>query len=370
MIASEARVALVHDWLVSMRGGEKVVEAFLEIFPQADVFTLVARPERLSPMLRNRRLRTTLLQRLPFGRTHYRWFLPAFGFFMGRFDLSGYDIVISTHTACAKWVRTPPGVPHVCYCNTPMRYVWDLFDDYFGRAAWPVRLAAGAFRRRLQRRDLESNRGVTHFFANSTEVRDRIRRLYDRDSVILHPPVDVERFARAPNRSGGGEYHLVLSALVPYKRVDLAVEACNRLREPLLVVGEGGELGRLKALAGPTVTFRGWADDAELPQLYAGARSLLFPGREDFGIVPVEAAASGCPVVAYGKGGALDTMVEGVTGTFFPEQTVESLVQAIERLRGMRFAREAMLERARAFSRDEFLRRARRDLHDWLGLAF
>ena len=353
-----------------MRGGEKVLDAFVEMFPQADLFTLVACPDRLGPRLRSRPIRTTLLQYLPFGRSHYRWFLPTFGWFMGRLDLFGYDLVISTNTACAKWVRVPPGVPHVCYCNTPMRYVWDLFDDYFGKASWPVRLAAGAFRGRLQRRDLESNKGVTHFFANSNEVKERIRRLYDRDSTVLHPPVDLERFEGGGVREGRGGYHLVVSALVPYKRVDLAVEACNRLKEPLLVVGEGGELERLKRRAGPNIRFQGWVSDSELPGLYAGARSLLFPGREDFGIVPVEAAASGCPVVAFGRGGALDTMEEGVTGTFFREQTVDSLVEAVVRLRGMKFDPAAMRTRAAAFSRSEFLRKSRDYLREWLGLAF
>jgi glycosyltransferase involved in cell wall biosynthesis len=364
-------VALVHDWLVAMRGGEKVLEAVLEVFPQADLFTLVARRGRLSPGLRDRDIRTSLLQRLPFGPSHYRWFLPAFGWFMGRLDLSGYDLVFSSSSACAKWVRTPRGVPHVCYCHTPMRYVWDLFDDYFSRASWPVRTAARAFRGRLQRRDLESNRGVTHFLANSREVQGRIRRLYDRDSTVLPPPVEVDRFPAPPDpRRGGGDYHLVVSALVPYKRVDLAVEACNRLKEPLLVVGEGDQLRRLKAMAGPTVTFRGWAGDGELPALYAGARSLLFPGLEDFGIVPVEAIACGCPVVAYGKGGVLDTLEDGVTGTLFGEQTVEGLLDAMERMRRMRFDPAAMRARAGAFSRGSFTGSLRGHLREWLGLAF
>jgi len=353
------RVALVHDWLVGMRGGEKVLEAFLEIFPEADLFTLVARPERLSGPLRAKDIRTTLLQLLPFGRSHYRWFLPLFDRFMGGLDLSGYDLVVSTNTACAKWVRIPPGVPHVCYCNTPMRYIWDLFDDYFGKAAWPVRMMARAFRGRLQRKDIETNDRVTFFFANSNEVKDRIRRLYGRDSTVLHPPVDLDRFRlvkTTPKREGP---YLVLSALVPYKRVDIAVSACNRLKAPLLVVGEGGELKKLKKMAGPTVTFKGWADDSELPAIYAGAKALLFPGREDFGIVPVEAMASGCPVVAYGRGGVLDTMEEGVTGVLFSEQTVEGLLGGIERLEGMRLDPAAMRKKAMAFSREEFLRKAR-----------
>jgi glycosyltransferase involved in cell wall biosynthesis len=353
------RIALIHDWLVSMRGGEKVVDALLGVFPNADLFTLVACPDRLSGRLAGKAIRTTSLQHWPMGRSHYRWFLPLFDRFMSEFDLSGYDLVVSTNTACAKWVRVPQGVSHVCYCNTPMRYVWDLFDDYFGKAPLPVRVMARLFRKRLQEQDLRSNEGVTHFIANSREIQERITRLYGRDSTVIHPPVDIGRFSARTESPRGDAPFLVVSALVPYKRVDLAVQACNRLCEPLLVVGEGGELRRLRAMAGPSVRFQGWVSDRDLPELYRNARALLFPGREDFGIVPVEAAASGCPVIAYKAGGALDTMQEGVTGTFFNEQAMESLVDAMRRFAGMKLDATAMQGRAQAFSGEEFERKIR-----------
>lgn len=362
------RVALVHDWLTGMRGGERVLEALLELFPEADVFTLVARPERLSPALRSRRIFTSTLQRIPFGRSRYRWFLPLFRFFMGRLDLSAYDAVVSSSSACAKWVHPRPGATHVCYCHTPMRYVWDLFDDYFGpRSPLPVRLAGRIFRDSLRRADLESNASVTYFLANSREVAERIRRLYGREARVLYPPVDVDRFAPAPPGTEKREF-LALSALVPYKRLDLAVRVFSRRGLPLRVVGEGPEERRLRRLAGPSVSFHGPASEEEVPRLLSRARALVFPGLEDFGIVPVEALASGCPVIAYGRGGVLDTLEDGATGPLFSEQTETSLEGALNRfLAAPPPDPGALARRARAFARDRFLKEAR-DFFRGIGL--
>jgi len=356
------RVALVTDWLVTRRGGEKVFEAFLELFPEADVFTLVRNPAILSGHLEGRRVQTSFLQRVPGAVSRYRYYLPLYDRCMAGFDLSGYDLILSGSSACAKWVRNPRKVPHLCYCHTPMRYVWDLFEEYFGRgrASWPVRLAARASRGYLQRRDLASNEGVTFFWANSTEVKERIRRIYGRDAEVLNPPVEIERFA--PTR-GPRDYYLVFSALVPYKRVDLAVEACARRGWRLIVAGEGPERRRLERLAGPTVEFKGQVSDEQAATLLAGAKALLFPGCEDFGIVPVEALASGTPVVAYGRGGGLDSLEDGVTGPWFQEQTVEALTGAIERL-GREGAPdpEGLRRRSLVFSRERFKERVQADL--------
>jgi glycosyltransferase involved in cell wall biosynthesis len=363
------RVALVADWLVTRRGGEKVFEVFLELFPEADVFALVCRPEVLGARLDGHKVHTSFLQRVPCGVERYRYFLPLYDRCMAGFDLSRYDLILSGSSACAKWVRNPKGVPHACYCHTPMRYVWDLFDEYFGpgRASLPIRWAAKRFRPYLQKCDLRSNVGVTHFWANSTEVQGRISRLYGREAEVLNPPVETDRFQPAKER---GDYYLVFSALVPYKRVDLAVQACTRRGWKLLVAGEGPERTRLEKLAGPTVKFLGRVEDDRIPGLLAGARALLFPGLEDFGIVPVEALAAGTPVVAYGKGGVLDSLVDGPTGPWFFEQTVEALVEAVEKL-GKTWISDPwdLHRRALAFSRDRFKLRVQEDLRKMYNLS-
>jgi glycosyltransferase involved in cell wall biosynthesis len=328
----------------------------LELFPDADLFTLVYRPEKMGPEFQRRRVSASFLQRLPFGKSRYQYYLPLFWELMGGFDLSSYDLIVSSSSACAKWVRNPAKVPHVCYCHTPMRYIWDLFDDYFGPSSFaPVRWSAKFFRPYLQRCDLRSNEGVTHFLANSTEVQSRIKRIYGRESEVLHPPVDVDRFKL---KKGAGDYFLVLSALVPYKKVDLAVKVCTARNWPLLVVGKGSEEKRLRRLAGPTVTFKGWASQEEIPQYYSNAKALLFPGKEDFGIVPVEALASGCPVIAFAEGGVRDTLEDGVTGVQFQEQTEQALEGAIDRFLSSKFDPEALRKKAMPFSKARFLFKA------------
>ncbi len=347
------KIAIVHDWMTGMRGGEKVLLALLELFPQADLFTLVYRPEKMDPIFLKRRVTTSFLQKIPFGKSRYQYFLPLFWELMGGFDLSDYDLIVSSSSACAKWVRNPKKALHVCYCHTPMRYIWDLFDDYFGKEAKaPIRWAAGAFRPYLQRCDLRSNEGVTKFLANSNEVKGRIERIYGREAEVLHPPVDVERFRAKKEK---GEYFLALSALVPYKKIELAVRVCSKRNWPLWVVGQGSEENKLRALAGSTVSFKGWAAEDELPDIYSRAKALIFPGKEDFGIVPVEAMASGVPVVAFGEGGVLDSVQDGVTGLFFSRQTDESLEEALEKLDRTPFDPQVLRERANQFSKARFL---------------
>jgi len=342
--------------MTGMRGGEKVLLAFLELFPQADLFTLVYRPDQMDPVFQKRRVTTSFLQNLPCGKTLYQYFLPLYWELMGGFDLSSYDLIVSSSSACAKWVRNPKQILHVCYCHTPMRYIWDLFDDYFGKEAKaPVRWAARAFRSYLQRCDRKSNEGVTRFLANSNEVKERIQRIYGREAEVLHPPVDVDRFQL---RNGKGEYFLVLSALVPYKKIDLAVRVCTKRGWPLWVVGKGSEEKKLRTIAGLTVSFKGWAGNNELPEIYAGAKALLFPGKEDFGIVPVEAMACGVPVVAFGEGGVLDSVQDGVTGVYFHQQTEDALEEAIDKLEKIEFNPQTLRDRANQFSKARFLFKA------------
>ena len=356
------KVALVHDWLTGMRGGERCLEVFAELFPEADLFTLLHVPGSVAPVIERRRIVTSFLQRLPQAERRYRHYLPLFPAAVRAFDLRGYDLVLSSSHAVAKSVRVPAGALHVCYCFTPMRYVWDLYDDYFGPRAGPVtRLLMPPVAAWLRRWDRKTARGVHHFVAISRFVADRIRRAYGREADVIYPPVDVSRFRveEAP-----GEFYLVVSALTPYKRVDLAVEACNRLGRQLRVVGSGPEERRLRALAGPTVEFLGWRDDAEIADLYARARALLFPPLEDFGITPLEAMAAGRPVIAFGEGGARETVVppgegEPPTGLFFARQTVDDLSAAIQRFEASahQFEPKALRRRAEAFDRPVFRER-------------
>ena len=358
------RVALVHDWLTGMRGGERCLEVFCELFPEAPLFTLLHVPGSVSPTIERRRIVTSFVQRLPGAAHRYRYYLPLFPAAVARFDLRGFDLVLSLSHCAAKAVRRPPGATHVCYCFTPMRYVWDMYEDYFGRDAgtamrWLMPPVAAALRRWDRRTD-----GVDRFVAISGHIADRIRRVYGREADVLHPPVEVARFhpAAAPQ-----DYYLVVSALAPYKRVDLAVQAAGRLGRRLLVVGTGPEERRLRGLAGPGVEFLGWRADAEVATLYAGCRAVLFPGVEDYGIVPLEAAAAGRPTIALGRGGVRETMVdldgpgEAPTAVFFGEQTVDALVRAIRRFEaaGDRFDPAALRRHAERFDRPRFTERLR-----------
>jgi len=357
------RVALVHDWLTGMRGGERCLEVACEIFPDAPLFTLLHVPGSVSPVIERRRIVTSFVQRLPAAEARYRQYLPLFPAAVRGFDLSGYDLVISMSHCVAKAVRRPPGALHLSYCFSPMRYIWDLYDDYFGARAprltrWLMPPVAAALRAWDRRTD-----GVDAFVAISDHIAERIRRVYDRDAEVIHPPVDVARFRVAERVD---DYYLVVSALVPYKRVDLAIAAASRLGRRLLVVGTGPEAARLRAQAGPGVEFLGWRSDAEVAELYSRCRAVLFPAVEDYGIVPLEAAAAGRPTIALARGGALETMIglnQGVapTAVFFTEQTEGALADAILAFEAAatRFDPAALRARAARFDRPVFRDRLR-----------
>ncbi|HET8578262.1 MAG TPA: glycosyltransferase [Methylomirabilota bacterium] len=356
------RVALVHDWLTGMRGGERCLEVFCELFPGADLFTLLHVPGSVAPVIERRRVITSFIQRLPDAARRYRAYLPLFPAAVASFDLSGYDLVLSSSHAVAKGARAPAGALHICYCFTPMRYVWDLYDDYFGaRAGRLTRALMPPVAAALRRWDRRTAVRVQHFVAISRFVADRIRRAYGREADVIHPPVDVARFRWEETPE---DFYLVVSALTPYKRVDLAIEAANRLRARLLVVGSGPEEKRLRRLAGPTVELLGWRSDAETAELYARCRALLFPTLEDFGITPLEAMAAGRPVIALGQGGALETVVppggaEPATGLLFERQTADDLAAAIRRFESgaVQFEPKALRRRAEAFDRPLFKER-------------
>jgi glycosyltransferase involved in cell wall biosynthesis len=355
---SSLRVALVHDWLTGMRGGERVLEVMCDIFPQADLYTLVAVPERLSPTLRRMRIIPSLLQNLPGGVKHYRHYLPLMPWLIRRFKLYDYDLVLSSSHAVAKGVRVKPFVPHICYLHAPMRYMWDGFGEYFGpgRASLPVRLAARLVRPWLQRWDRRSASGVHRFLVNSANIQAKVKRFYGRNAEVIYPPVDLSRFAPAHPRD---EYYLMVGAFAPNKRVHVAVEAMTRLGRKLRIVGGGPEEARCRAIAGPTIEFLGERSDEEVAALYSRAKAFLFPGVEDFGLTPLEAQASGAPVIALAVGGALETVTPETGLLYAPkegESEVEALIKAVQEFeaRPSEFAVEACVANARRFGRDRF----------------
>jgi glycosyltransferase involved in cell wall biosynthesis len=347
------RIALVHDWLTGMRGGEKCLEVLCELYPDAPLYTLLHVKGTMSPPIEAREIRTSFIQHLPLVSTKYRSYLPLFPFAIESLDLSEFDVVISTSHCVAKGVVTRPGALHLCYCHTPMRYVWEMYDEYFGKgkADMLTRTAMAIVAPWLRSWDVRTAGRVHYYIANSENVRRRIQTHYGKQSAVIFPPVDTEKFVLS-GQAGG--YDLIVSALVPYKQVDLAVEVFNRTGARLVIVGKGPEEKKLRAMANSNIEFLGWRSDADLAGIYAGCRMLIFPGEEDFGIVPLEAMACGKPVVAFAQGGALETVVEGVTGTFFAAQSVESLTDALVRAGSSTFAPEAIRSHALRFSRRRY----------------
>jgi len=320
-----------------MRGGERCLEAVCELYPHADIYTLVHFPGAVSQTIESHRIHTSYIQRLPGDKKNFRRYLPLFPDAIRRFDLRGYDCVLSLSHCVAKGAKVPPDVTHVCYCHTPMRYAWYMRSEYLRRSGYIRSKAAGFLLDRMQSWDRRTASGVTRFVAVSRNVQSQIRDAYNRDSVVIHPPVDCDRFSVSRDNDG---YYLIVCALSPYKRVDLAIQAFAALDRQLVVVGKGPELPFLKAVASGNVSFVHAADDDEVVKRMQRCRALIFPGEEDFGIVPLEAQASGKPVIAYGKGGALETVIgfneasdmnADATGVFFYEQSAEALREAVRR---------------------------------------
>lgn len=320
------RVALVHYWLVGMRGGEKVIEEMCRIWPDADIFTHVHDPSAISDTINKHKITTTFVQRLPAARKLYKKYLPVMPMALEALDLSAYDLVISSESGPAKGVLVRPDALHICYCHSPMRYIWDQYPLYSAEAGFVTRACFNILLPMLRLWDASSAARVDHFIASSEFVAGRIGKFYRREAEVIHPPVDIERFSTS---SDIRDYYLTFGQLIGYKRFDLAVQAFSKLGKPLIVVGDGDDAHRLKALAAPNVTFLGRQSDAELADLLRHCRALVFPGIEDFGIAPLEAMASGRPVIGYGAGGVLETVVDGMTGRFFYEPTAESLAKVI-----------------------------------------
>jgi glycosyltransferase involved in cell wall biosynthesis len=353
------RVALVHDWLTGMRGGERVLLSLARLFPDAPIHTLLHVKGSLARELEAREIRTTFVQRLPRVTRRYRHYLPLFPAAVASLDLGGCDLVISSSHCVAKGVRVPTGALHVCYCHTPMRYVWDRFDDYFGpgRVSAPVRWLIRFFASGLRAWDVATAGGVDGFVANSAYVASRIRRYYGRAAEVIPPPVDTGFFT--PGTPGPGAYDLVVSALAPYKRIELILDAYRGAGWPLTIVGTGPEADRLRARAPAEATFLGQVDDPALRELYRGCRAVIMAGVEDFGIVPLEAMACGRPAVVFAEGGGAETVVPGETGAVFEDPSPASLRAAVDSLTSLRFNTGALRTRALQFSRDRFEARFR-----------
>jgi glycosyltransferase involved in cell wall biosynthesis len=347
--------ALVHDWLNQLGGAEDVLEALVEMFPSAPIYTSIYWREKMPPRYRAWPIRVSFMDRLPAIHRHHQPYLFLYPLAFQAFDFSGHTLILSNKSGFCHGVRKPPGAVHVCYCLTPTRYVWG-FDDYAAREGFGpgtrqiLRPALSV----LRAWDRAAARRVDHFVAISSEVQRRIAGFYGRDSVIIYPPVATERFA--PDAETG-DYFLTLGRLIPYKRVDLAVRACTALNLPLLVAGDGRDRGRLEKLAGPTVKFLGRVPEVDLPGLMARCRAFIFPGLEDFGITPVQAMAAGRPVIAFAGGGALDTVVEGQTGHLFRTQTVEALMAVLSQFDPSRFDPAAIRAHALKFDKAVFVKR-------------
>lgn len=321
------KVAIVHDFLNQMGGAEQVVKVFREIFPEAPIYTSVYVPSAVCPSFKTADIRTSFMQRLPMIGKHFRRYLPLYPYAFELFDFSQYDLVFSSSSSFAKGVITSPQTCHVCYCYTPMRFAWNyhtyIEQEPFSRLS---RTCLPYLIHRLRRWDEITSNRVDNFIAISNEIRRRIWKYYRRESDVIHPPVDTSKY-KVSERDDG--YFLILSRLLPYKRIDIAVEAFNRLRLPLKIVGDGRDLDRLKKNAGPTIDFLGHLPDDEMKRCLRECRALIFPGFEDFGLAPVEAMACGKPVIAFAAGGALETVIDGVTGSLFYDQTPESLARAV-----------------------------------------
>ncbi|MBX2990736.1 MAG: glycosyltransferase [Bacteroidetes bacterium] len=359
-------IAIVHEWLTGMRGGEKCVEALCEVFPGATVFTLVHVKGSVSPTIEAMPIRTSFIQHLPFAQKRYRHYLPLFPTAIERLDLSEFDIVISSNHAVAKGVRTKPETLHICYCHTPMRYIWNLYDEYFGKNSSRLLTRAGMklFVNYLRKWDVRTATNPHFFIANSRNVQQRINRIYRREADVIYPPVDTSLFQLSEIR---GDYFLIVSAFVPYKRLDLAIEAFNRTGEKLVIIGSGPDDEKLRSMAKPNIEFPGWQPDDVLRKHYAECKALVFPGEEDFGIVPLEAMASGKPVIAYAKGGALETVIassELRTGVLFHDQSVESLVEAIHKLNTVHFSPLMLRRHALSFDREIYKKKMREYILD------
>lgn len=350
---TDKKIALLHYWLTNMRGGEMVFSEICKMFPHGDIFTHAAIPSKLNSDIRSHNINESFIAKLPLGRKHCQKYLPVMPTALKRWDFSEYDLIISSESGPVKGINKPPACRHICYCHTPMRYLWDMYDEYYNSTGIVGKIAMTVFRKYLQNYDLKSSECVDQFIANSKFVADRIKRIYKRDAVVVYPPVDIDFFKNCPQMER--KHFLYVGALVCYKRPDLVVKAFSKLQnEKLIIVGNGSLYKELRKIATSNVEFISNPNRLKIRELYASAKALVFPGIEDFGIVPVEAQATGCPVIAMNIGGTAETVIDRVTGIHIEEQNQERILQAIEELSAMVINKEAMLSHVKKFSTTKF----------------
>jgi glycosyltransferase involved in cell wall biosynthesis len=355
MELTDKKIALVHYWLTGMRGGEKVVQSICNVYPDIDIYTLVYDEKKIIDSIKKHKIHTSFIQKLPFSKKKYQFYLPFMPVAVEQFNLSEYDVVISSESGIAKGVLTKPETCHICYCHTPMRYLWNMYFDYLEneKPGFFKRSFIRTYFNYLRLWDMAGSSRVDYFACNSNNVRKRILKYYKRDSKVIYPPVDVNDFKFNSKKQ---DYYLVVSQLVSYKRIDLAVRAFNKLGKELIIIGEGSEFKRLKKIAARNIKFLGWQDGEALREYYTNAKAFIFPGEEDFGITAVEAQASGTPVIGYGKGGLLETVINKETGLFFYKQETSDLIEAVENfeLNRSKFDSYKIRENSLKFSRENF----------------
>jgi glycosyltransferase involved in cell wall biosynthesis len=360
------KVAIVHYWLVNMRGGEKMLEALLEMFPEADIYTHVYDPKSVSPLIKDKRVFTSRVNSLPFAKKLYQLYMPLMPNALMDFNLQEYDLVISSEAGPAKGVVANPDAYHLCYCHSPMRYLWDMYHEYFRRTNALVRFFMKRLIPGLRLWDVTSANLVDRFVTNSHYVAKRIRRIYNREAEVVYGPAHIEQFLAVERKPS--DYYLFFGQITGYKRADIAIEACVKSGRKLVVAGAGAKKRDIKkAEKTGLVRFTGRVSDEEAARLFSEAKALLYPGIEDLGLVPIESQAAGCPVIAFSEGGAEDTVKENVTGLFFDEQTPESLIAAMERfeLDEVTFGRRQVFnEHVQQFSKTAFIDRLRRVLDE------
>lgn len=349
------KVAIVHEWLVSVGGAEKVLYDIHTLYPDAPIYTLVYDPEKAPKWTKNADIRTTSLQKFPMGKKLYKNLLTLMPKAWEDLDLTEYDLVISSNHSYDKCIITRPDAVHISYCHSPIRYVWDLYHEYMSGSGFLKRFVFKRTVSRLRMIDYCAAQRIDYYVANSYNIANRIRKFYRREADVIYPGCPINKF---PLKEGTGDYYLIVARFVYYKRIDLAIEACNKLGKKLVIVGKGGEEKNLRKIAGPTIEFKGFVSDEELEELYLNAKAFFFPGDEDFGITPVEAQSAGLPVLAYGKGGALETVIDGKTGLFFSEQTADSLAKCIKEFeeKGVSYTKKQIREHSLQFSTERFLK--------------
>lgn len=352
------KVAIVHYWLVTMRGGEKVLEELCKLYPKADIYTNVYNPNKISDVIKSHKIYTTKINKYPFAKKMYQMYMPFMPNALMQLDLTDYDLIISSESGPAKSVCPSPNAFHLCYCHTPMRYIWDMYYEYSKNSGFFIRFFMKKIAPKLRIWDITSANLVDRFAANSTFVAARIQRYYNRKADVIFPPCNIQKYIENPRNPQ--DFYLFFGQLVGYKRADLAVDACIKSKRKIVVVGDGKSKKAKKYIKSGYVKFTGRINDNEIKDYLSKAKALLFPGIEDFGIIPVEANAAGCPVLAYKKGGALDSIKENITGLFFEEQTTESLIKCIEKFEQNQNNfnnRQAFTEHVQQFSATEFKRK-------------